>query len=251
MIPSPGRIRGVRVISSTRLPCVARRTSSAFPDWYATLFSGFYLPLLAILVALIVRGVAFEYRHKRPGERWQRNWERALFVSSLLPAFLWGVAFAALVRGGAASQLANGIALVIATLVNTGLNRAWTFGISGRRRLAIHHAQALAIFAIPQALEAGEAIERMKAINPAITVLARAHSDGEVRHLLEHGADGAVLAERELAYSLAEMVMSTPPFRPVRPGSTAMVRPFPEAVLRTMQLSEVMGWMFMNPESYR
>ena len=74
-------------------------TFAAFPDWYATLFSGFYLPLLAILVALIVRGVAFEYRHKRPGERWQRNWERALFVSSLLPAFLWGVAFAALVRG--------------------------------------------------------------------------------------------------------------------------------------------------------
>ncbi|WP_024889368.1 YbaL family putative K(+) efflux transporter [Luteimonas huabeiensis] len=75
---------------------------------------------------------------------------------------------------------------------------------------------ALAIMAIPQAFEAGEAIERMKAINPAITVLARAHSDSEVRHLLDHGADGAVLAERELAYSLAEMVMSTPPFRPTR-----------------------------------
>ncbi|MCR6663534.1 MAG: Kef family K(+) transporter [Luteimonas sp.] len=74
----------------------------------------------------------------------------------------------------------------------------------------------LAIFAIPHALEAGEAIARMKAINPAITVLARAHSDAEVKHLLEHGADGAVLAERELAYSLAEMVMSTPPYRPVR-----------------------------------
>ncbi|MBZ2733220.1 hypothetical protein IPS41_20125 [Xanthomonas perforans] len=41
----------------------------------------------------------------------------------------------------------------------------------------------------------------------------RAHSDAEVKHLLEHGADGAVLAERELAYSLAEMVMSTPPYR--------------------------------------
>ncbi|ASR42496.1 cation:proton antiport protein [Xanthomonas citri pv. mangiferaeindicae] len=87
---------------------------------------------------------------------------------------------------------------------------------------------ALAIFAIPQALEAGEAIERMKAINPGITVLARAHSDGEVRHLLEHGADGAVLAERELAYSLAEMVMSTPPFRPVRPGSDAATPPAPQ-----------------------
>ncbi|HVI59301.1 MAG TPA: YbaL family putative K(+) efflux transporter [Luteimonas sp.] len=74
----------------------------------------------------------------------------------------------------------------------------------------------LAVFAIPQALEAGEAIARLKALNPEITVLARAHSDAEVRHLLEHGADGAVLAERELAYSLAEMVMSTPPYRQLR-----------------------------------
>ena len=74
----------------------------------------------------------------------------------------------------------------------------------------------LAVFAIPQALEAGETIERLKALNPAITVLARAHSEGQVRHLLEHGADAAVLAERELAYSLAEMVMATPPYRPAR-----------------------------------
>ena len=50
-------------------------TFAAFPEWYATLFSGFYLPLLLILVCLIVRGVAFEYRAKRPEERWQRNWE--------------------------------------------------------------------------------------------------------------------------------------------------------------------------------
>jgi CPA2 family monovalent cation:H+ antiporter-2 len=69
----------------------------------------------------------------------------------------------------------------------------------------------LAVFAIPQALEAGETIERLKALNPAITVLARAHSEAQVKHLLQHGADAAVLAERELAYSLAEMVMATPP----------------------------------------
>ncbi|MBJ7576074.1 YbaL family putative K(+) efflux transporter [Luteimonas sp. MC1828] len=74
----------------------------------------------------------------------------------------------------------------------------------------------LAVFAIPNALEAGETIARLKALSPAITVLARAHSDAEVKHLLHHGADGAVLAERELAYSLAEMVMSTPPYRPAR-----------------------------------
>ncbi|MFF5447431.1 cytochrome d ubiquinol oxidase subunit II [Streptomyces sp. NPDC012888] len=74
-------------------------TFAAFPDWYATLFSGFYLPLLLILVCLIVRGVAFEYRAKRPEEKWQRNWEQAIFWTSLIPAFLWGVAFANIVRG--------------------------------------------------------------------------------------------------------------------------------------------------------
>ncbi|MEE4541097.1 cytochrome d ubiquinol oxidase subunit II [Streptomyces sp. V4-01] len=74
-------------------------TFAAFPDWYATLFSGFYLPLLMILVCLIVRGVAFEYRAKRGEDRWQRNWEHAIFWTSLLPAFLWGVAFANITRG--------------------------------------------------------------------------------------------------------------------------------------------------------
>ncbi|MFF7967207.1 cytochrome d ubiquinol oxidase subunit II [Streptomyces sp. NPDC007903] len=74
-------------------------TFAAFPEWYATLFSGFYLPLLLILVCLIVRGVGFEYRAKRPEENWQRNWEWAIFWSSLIPAFLWGVAFGNIVRG--------------------------------------------------------------------------------------------------------------------------------------------------------
>ncbi|MFF9913401.1 cytochrome d ubiquinol oxidase subunit II [Streptomyces sp. NPDC013457] len=74
-------------------------TFAAFPEWYATLFSGFYLPLLIILVCLIIRGVAFEYRAKRPDENWQRNWEEAIFWTSLIPAVLWGVAFGNIVRG--------------------------------------------------------------------------------------------------------------------------------------------------------
>lgn len=74
-------------------------TFAAFPEWYATLFSGFYLPLLLILLALIVRGLAFEYRHKRPEKQWQDRWDKAIFVGSLVPAFLWGVAFANIVRG--------------------------------------------------------------------------------------------------------------------------------------------------------
>jgi cytochrome d ubiquinol oxidase subunit II len=74
-------------------------TFAAFPAWYASLFSGFYLPLLLILVALILRGVAFEYRGKGTTDRWRRGWDAAIIGGSLVPALLWGVAFAAIVRG--------------------------------------------------------------------------------------------------------------------------------------------------------
>ncbi len=74
-------------------------TFAAFPEWYATLFSGFYLPLLLILVALIVRGVAFEYRAKRDDATWRARWDLAIFWGSLLPAVLWGVAFGNILRG--------------------------------------------------------------------------------------------------------------------------------------------------------
>ena len=68
----------------------------------------------------------------------------------------------------------------------------------------------IAILAIPQPLEAGETLVKLRAINPDLTLLARAHSDAEVEHLMKHGADGVVMAERELAHSLAEMVMAAP-----------------------------------------
>jgi cytochrome d ubiquinol oxidase subunit II len=74
-------------------------TFAAFPEWYATLFSGFYIPLLLILLALIVRGVAFEYRGKIDDARWRARWDVAIVVGSALPALLWGVAFANIVGG--------------------------------------------------------------------------------------------------------------------------------------------------------
>jgi cytochrome d ubiquinol oxidase subunit II len=72
---------------------------AAFPEWYATLFSGFYLALLLILLALIVRGVSFEYRHQRPGSRWKSWFDGMIIVGSVVPALLWGVAFANIVQG--------------------------------------------------------------------------------------------------------------------------------------------------------
>lgn len=74
-------------------------TFAAFPEWYATLFSGFYLPLLLILVALIVRGLAFEYRAKRDEVQWRARWDLAIVIGSAVPALLWGVAFANILRG--------------------------------------------------------------------------------------------------------------------------------------------------------
>lgn len=72
---------------------------AAFPNWYATLFSGFYLALFLILMALILRGVAFEFRSKDASPRWRALWDGAIFIGSFLPALLWGVAFGNILRG--------------------------------------------------------------------------------------------------------------------------------------------------------
>lgn len=72
---------------------------AAFPAWYASVFSGFYLPVLLILLALIGRGVAFEYRHKGDSDAWRAGWDATIVAGSAIPAFVWGVIFANLVRG--------------------------------------------------------------------------------------------------------------------------------------------------------
>jgi cytochrome d ubiquinol oxidase subunit II len=95
---------------------------AAFPNWYATLFSGFYLALFLILIALIVRGVAFEFRSKDSHRRWRSLWDGAIFFGSFIPALLWGVAFGNMLHGvaidasmtyvGSFSDLLNPYALV-------------------------------------------------------------------------------------------------------------------------------------------
>lgn len=74
-------------------------TFAAFPGWYASAFSGFYLALFLVLAALIVRGVSFEFWGKVPSARWRRGWEWALGVSSAAAALLFGVAWANFVHG--------------------------------------------------------------------------------------------------------------------------------------------------------
>jgi cytochrome d ubiquinol oxidase subunit II len=80
---------------------------ASFPHVYATLFSGFYLALILMLVALILRGVGFEFRGKREDKGWRTFWDWAIFTGSLLPALLWGVTVANLMRGFAIQQDMN------------------------------------------------------------------------------------------------------------------------------------------------
>ncbi|MFC4530595.1 cytochrome d ubiquinol oxidase subunit II [Sphaerisporangium dianthi] len=137
-------------------------TFAAFPEWYATLFSGFYLPLFLILLALIARGVALEYRNRSEDPR---GWDRALFWGSAVPAFLWGVAFANIVRGvpldgdheytGSLLTLLNPYALLggVATLALFTLHGAvflalkTTGEVRGRALVAIRYAGPAALAA--------------------------------------------------------------------------------------------------------
>lgn len=72
---------------------------AAFPHWYATLFSGFYLALFFILLALIIRGVAIDFRSKKEDESWRKTWDILFFVGSFLPAVLFGVAVSNFMTG--------------------------------------------------------------------------------------------------------------------------------------------------------
>ena len=72
---------------------------AAFPGWYATMFSAYYLALVLVLASLIIRGVAFEYRGKRDADSWRSTWDTALIVGSVLAPLVIGIALADLLHG--------------------------------------------------------------------------------------------------------------------------------------------------------
>jgi cytochrome d ubiquinol oxidase subunit II len=74
-------------------------TFAAFPTAYAIMFSSLYTPLLLLLFSLIIRGVAVEYRNKHESPSWQKFWDVAFFIGSVLPPILLGVAFANIFKG--------------------------------------------------------------------------------------------------------------------------------------------------------
>jgi len=91
---------------------------AAFPHWYATVFSGLYLPLLAILLAMIARVVAIEWRGKINDPKWRRWCDLGIAVGSWVPAIVWGVAFAGLVRGLPVGPDKNIVGLSISDVFN-------------------------------------------------------------------------------------------------------------------------------------
>jgi cytochrome d ubiquinol oxidase subunit II len=131
-------------------------TFAAFPHWYATLFSGFYLPLLLILVALIVRGIGLEYRGKVDSVVWRQRMDAMIVVGSAVPALLWGVAFTNIVRGvpidaemeyvGGFWNLLNPVALLggLVTLTLFVAHGALFIGLKTDGRLR-HDARALGL----------------------------------------------------------------------------------------------------------
>src|SRR5271168_2472596 len=94
---------------------------AAFPSWYATMFSTFYLALVAVLVALIMRGVSFEYQRKLDDPRWRAVWRWSLTIGSCLIPLLFGTAFGDMLHGLPINQAHNYTGTFVGLLVPYGL----------------------------------------------------------------------------------------------------------------------------------
>jgi cytochrome d ubiquinol oxidase subunit II len=161
---------------------------AAFPEVYANLFSRHYLPLFAVLVALILRGLAPEFYEQREDATWQRYWGGAFIVGSIGAPFLLGVFAAAWIQGAAGPTIAGlvvGLALVALTIVNgaafLGLKTTddlqaemSTYGV--RAAIAYLILAVLSIAAL--ALSSGDLMDKLLAPVPAVLVVATAAGVG-------------------------------------------------------------------------
>ncbi|OZC48360.1 cytochrome d ubiquinol oxidase subunit II [Rhodococcus sp. 06-621-2] len=138
---------------------------AAFPDWYATLFSGFYLPLLLILVALILRIVAIEWRAKIDDDNWRRRCDWGIVFGSWVPAVLWGVAFANIVRGVEIDAQKQ----VVSSLVDLLNPYALLGGVTTAVVFALHGAVFLALKSADEIREDAVAIAARLAV-PAVPI---------------------------------------------------------------------------------
>jgi cytochrome bd ubiquinol oxidase subunit II len=126
------------------LVVAAGATFAAFPAWYATMFSGFYIALLLILVLLIVRVVSFEWREKHDGARWRASWLWANTIGSVGASFIWGVALANLVHGvpldSSHGFAGNFLDLFSAYTILAGLTAVALFALHGATYLTLRTA---------------------------------------------------------------------------------------------------------------
>jgi len=149
-------------------------TFAAFPLWYAALFSGAYLALFLVLLALIVRNVSFEFRHRIDTPRWRRTWDIANFGGSFVAALVWGVAFTNFAHGlplsaagytGGLFGLLNPIALV------GGLAAVAVFAFHGSVFLSLKTTGELRARALDIAWKAGAAAALLLAAAIAIVAV--------------------------------------------------------------------------------
>jgi cytochrome bd ubiquinol oxidase subunit II len=201
----------------------AAGTFAAFPGWYATMFSGFYLVFLLLLVALIARGVSFEFYGKRDSARWRRAWDAATTGGSLLAPLLIGVTLGNLLHGvpigtdqeyaGTFTDLLNGYSLFTGvTVVLLCLLHGSSFlalktageirerSVRAGRRIAPVAAAAVLGFAVWTQVMAGEGL--LALLVEVVAVLAAVAA----AWLIGRGRDGRAFAATSLA--MAAVVVS-------------------------------------------
>ncbi|QKW32639.1 cytochrome d ubiquinol oxidase subunit II [Actinomadura sp. NAK00032] len=232
---------------------------AAFPEWYATLFSGFYLPLLLILLALIIRGVAFEYRGKKDDARWRARWDKAIFWGSLVPAFLWGVAFANIVRGvpldadhefvGTLADLLNPYALL------GGLTTTILFVLHGAVFLALktsgsirYRARRIAELAVVAAIVAGGSfllITQLQHGKPVTWLTAAGAAAGLVLAAVANrsGREGWAFIGTGAAIVLAVATLFTALFPDVMPSTLESGTLTTENAASTGYTLKIMTWV--------
>jgi cytochrome bd ubiquinol oxidase subunit II len=146
-------------------------TFAAFPHWYATMFSGYYVALVLVLLALILRGAAFEFRSKDRNPRWRGLWDWLIFVGSLVPALLLPVALFNLLRGVPIDATMTYTGNLM-TLLNVG---ALLWGVAGVLGFLFHGAIFLALKAGPEIAErARDTAAKLWGIVVVIVLLASA-----------------------------------------------------------------------------
>ena len=201
----------------------AAGTFAAFPGWYATMFSGFYLAFLLLLVALIARGVSFEFYGKRDSARWRRAWDAATTGGSLIAPLLIGVALGNLLHGvpigtdqeyaGTFTDLLNpyslftGVTVVLLCLLHGAsflalktLGEVRERAVRAGRRVAPVAAAAVLGFAVWTQVMAGEGLAAL--LIEVVAVLAAVAA----AWLIGRGRDGRAFAATSLA--MAAVVVS-------------------------------------------